>query len=308
MEIILNERKYIEEVLAGNRKPEELSIKKFIKLLAYYNRNVLELSTKKNADKIIETAARCYPEFSITGFSQVIDHYVNMSKTKRLIEIESIPVTEREFKIIRSLYSVACERVLFTMLVYAKYNNLLRSIDGNWTNIPLKTVWKVSRVTGSNDEKYEIVRKLLKKKLITQSRNSSSNNFKVNIVDNSSPIVLEITDMRELGLQYLRFVGRQIDKNIKICRKCGIHYRALSSNQLYCKKCTTPPDGNKVIYCEDCGQSIIVRLGDNHTTRCNECNDKYQRELKRRRMERYRAKKELVDATFKKSTLDKASI
>lgn len=290
MNIILNERAYIEEILSSLKKPDDISMKRVIKLLAIYNHHVLGLKNQKNADRIIEVLKALDPEYSITKYSQIIDQYVGIAKVKHLVEIEYIPVTEAELEKIRELDSIGLEKFMFTALVYTKYHNLINPQNNNWVDTPLKILWQEGDIRVKNRDKFSMTHKLTVMGLINMSSNSRVN-FKVNIINNSSHVVLKITDMRKLGLQYLSYKGLKKDKNIKLCKGCGIHFRAKSPNQLYCSNCLddSSKDEPKVIHCIDCSAPIIVPYTDNHTKRCKICKDEYYKKLKREYIQKRRS-------------------
>ena len=92
--------------------------------------------------------------------------------------------------------------------------------------------------------------------------------------------VLSISDFRELGYEYMNYLG----ENFTRCQECG---RLIKNNKYqnrkYCFDCVGYiPKMTKVITCIDCGKEFVVRAKNTKSVRCKECQDKHRKESKRR--------------------------
>lgn len=67
------------------------------------------------------------------------------------------------------------------------------------------------------------------------SRKNDNLNLKVNIADDGEP-VLKIEDFRELGYEYLNYIG---GGSFVRCEKCGRLVKQSGKNTKYCTECST---------------------------------------------------------------------
>ena len=111
----------------------------------------------------------------------------------------------------------------------------------------------------------------------------------VGFVDDTSDTVLELgeDDYKELAYAYLNYKNG----GYKHCKTCGRLFKMHKSapGRLYCKECgqKEKTDDFKIIQCQDCGIDIVVGMLNTKTCRCEECQDKSNKE----RYNRYNIKR-----------------
>lgn len=100
--------------------------------------------------------------------------------------------------------------------------------------------------------------------------------------------------MRNYQKEYygLYVAGSKDNYILKRCSKCGSLFNQKNNNQKLCKKCSTySPIGTKIIKCVDCGKDVEIDGIVKNKKRCDICQEKYNRERNRLRVEKYRNKR-----------------
>ena len=143
---------------------------------------------------------------------------------------------------------------MFTLLCLAKYYNVRNETNNNWTNLATKYVFKLARVSTTVDEQNYFVRDLYVMGLVSYSKKIDNLNLQVNFVDNDGDAALEISDLRELGYEYMQWKQGGYFR----CEHCGILVRQnKNGTRKYCKDCIGyQPIETKAIVCIDCGKSL----------------------------------------------------
>ena len=153
-----------------------------------------------------------------------------------LKKIDYITVTHNELKTISNIDSPKDKRLLFSLLVHAKYNNLLFESNNDWCNISIQDLYKTARVSTRNSkEKALHLCKLNTQGYIDFSKKNVNHNIRCLIIDKeSTDKALIISDIRELGYQYLNI----FDKNhFCRCEKCGKIIKKINKNDFSTKYC-----------------------------------------------------------------------
>lgn len=277
MELIMNERKESENIIANGNINTNTASKLF--LLAKYYRSIGE-NTQQIRDSLSCIMADKYNNYNPDDWDEIIQKYSNKSANYNLVEIDGIPITKNELKTISQINNKKLKKVAFTILVLAKFCNMKNPNNNNWVLVDEYNVFKRARITGTIQAQFSCFYELSKMDLITYSRKVDNINVRVGFVDNTSDIVLKITDLRELGYQYLMYCGEKFIK----CAECGIVTRATSHNKRYCKNCAGyQPIVSKVIKCCDCGIEFEVKGSIKNKKRCDKCQREHIKEYDRQR-------------------------
>lgn len=246
----------------------------------YHEKGLRHAGIVKYIDEFMPQA---YPYYNEANWYKKITRYVSKAKTHPLVIIPEIPITLAEIGSIRSVNNETKEKLLFTLLCLAKYNNLYKGaeVNNNWVNFQDSVIFSQAKVTGTSTYKDYLIYELKEAGYVTNNIKNSTVNIKVNFVDDESPSVLRITDMHELGYQYLLFKG---NKSIKKCKACGKYFRARYKNVQYCNPCKKKePQEFKVINCKVCGNPVTIPIKDNRTTMCQKHRTEHQRERQRKK-------------------------
>ena len=288
MDIIMNEYTYAENLLnKQDLKACDLGDKpsSTLNLLARYYREI-----GKNDDEIKELLSdflnRCLKDkYKESKWIDSIFYQVVKSKKYNLKKVDNVIVTKSEMEIIQSVKGKSRQKVLFTLLVLAKYYNAVSDKNKNWTNLEYKKIFKLANVQLSIQNQALLINDLYNCGFVNVSKNVGKPNIQVNFVDNESDTVLTITRLKDLGKEYLMFCGEDYIR----CQKCGTLVKNYKNTNKYCKTCGQyQPIETKTVICVDCGKEFSVDARITNKIRCDECQGEKKRKDTKLRVQRYR--------------------
>lgn len=233
MPVILNEKEYAEQIIekgeVGNKPTSTLF------LLSKYYRQEKKLSERKTAEKLNEFMKQNYKGYNEALWEDIIEDISKKGKKYLIQEIKSIDITQKELDEISKLTNMKYEKLLFTMLCYAKLYNTLSETNNGWINTDIKEIYKSARVTVKyRNDKFLYLNDLEETGLISFSNKNDNLNMRINFIDNDSDVVLKITDFRELGYEYQNYIG---DGKFIRCSECGRIVRKNGKSDKYCSNC-----------------------------------------------------------------------
>ena len=288
MELYLNERKTAQEIIETGKYTDK--IQNVLMLLARYYYHGLQIHRKKVITQhLIDFMQKHYKNYDINEWSNFFEVCIRNAKKYPLVEIDYVPITQAEMDIIEGLRGRKQKRLAFTVLVLAKYGNLRNSKNSNWIMTEEYQIFKRARVSGSLEYKNLILHSLYKQQLIQLSHKVDNVNVKVMFINDDSPVVLKVTDLRELGYQYINYVSG----GYNCCAECGKMFKIKMNNHKYCSGCARNveyhvPMITKKIICCDCGKEFEVSAKNNMSVRCDDCykiyRTKYWREYKQKQI------------------------
>ena len=121
------------------------------------------------------------------------------------------------------------------MLCYAKLYNCISENNNGWINTDIKEIFRVARVSVKyRNDKFLYLNDLEKIGLISFSNKNDNLNIRVNFVEMNGKYIFDIDDFRELGYEYLNYIGN--GKFIR-CSECSCLIRKTNNKCLYCAKC-----------------------------------------------------------------------
>jgi len=280
MKLLLNEVLEAEQIISGDK----LSVKPFeaLSLLARYYRQIKELSPKETREHLYSWLGGQLGTHS-DDWNEFIEKVVANSKKYPLLQIEKISITKSEMNKIQSLKRKNQQKLAFVLLVYAKYGNAKSSKNNSWVLTQQYKVFQTARVVG--DSRWTSMKELRDAGLIEFAHKVDNINVRVLFIDDKSDIELEITDLRELGYQYLRYIGEDFIE----CQECGVLVRKTVHNKRYCKGCAGyQPIKTKKIQCCDCNEWFEVESSSRNRTRCDYCQSIKVKEDTRKRVNKMR--------------------
>ena len=234
--MILDEYKIAEQALAENR----LQHKKDIFILAKYLRHEVGCNESEAYNILNSIMAQSFSDYNAVKSALYLMKVAKKAANYQLKRIISLGITQQELDTIRTLHDYSkIERLLFTLLVYAKYNNQLSDDNNNnWCNIGINELYKIAKVSTRNaKERGIILHRLENHGFITLSRKNTNLNIRCEFVDDKNEPILQITDLRELGYQYLNLTKSE---EFTYCQKCGVIVKKRSKNDFstrYCSIC-----------------------------------------------------------------------
>ncbi len=303
---IINERKFIDEILATGYI-DEIHTAKILGKLAkhyYWDLGYKEARTVKALDAYMIAH---YPGYNENSIKQLIKTnnsrqpiyywerlYKRLYKTAMktpICEADGIWITQSELDKIAELNDKVLERLAFVMLCYAKLYKVRNPNANGWVySNKYKDIFKQARITCKVDKRYEILNELDRKGYLFPYQFPSAEKMekmstytlqriherqldsRVMFINDDSEKIIFIDDWRELGYYYRRYKGENIIK----CVKCGKLDRGNKNRtKKYCSSCT----GNLVTYeynskqcqCIDCGKMFGVLPEARTRKRCPNC-------------------------------------
>lgn len=233
MPVVLNEKKQAEYIIekgeVGNKPTSTLF------LLAKYYRQKENLNKEQTFNKLNEFMGKNYKNYNSATWEDIIEDISKKANKYPLREIDYIEITKSEIDTIRNVCNIKYEKLLFTMLCYAKLYNKISDKNNGWVNTDIKELFRVARVSVRyKNDKFLYLNDLETAGLISFSNKNDNLNLRVDFVDNDSETVLKIDDFRELGYEYLNYIG---DGKFIRCECCKRLIRKKSNKQKYCTDC-----------------------------------------------------------------------
>lgn len=236
MPVVLNEVKQAEHIIekgeVGNKPTSTLF------LLGKYYRIKENLDKEQTFNKLNEFMEHNFKNYNSALWEDIIEDICKKANKYSLREINSIGITQKELDIISDIDNLKYQKLLFTMLCYAKLYNLISENNNGWINADIKEIFKVARVSVKyRNDKFLYLNDIEKTGLISFSNKNDNLNIRVNFVDMDGKSILDVDDFRELGYEYLSYIGN--GKFIR-CKKCGILIKKNSKHDAstkYCKAC-----------------------------------------------------------------------
>ena len=251
MSIVLNEHHSAEDSIRAKSlgsKPSET----LLRIARYYIDNDGYSCTKKDIRKKLDLfLLQCDPTISIPKWSPLLDFISDKAFKRDAVLIDSIVITKPEMKTINSLDSVQLRRLAFTLLCLAKYWNIATKSTDYWVNSKDNEVMKFANINTSIRRQCAMYATLKDLNLVQFSKKIDNTNVRVCFAEEGEPAIY-ITDLRNLGYQYLKYCGQPYFE----CANCGITV-----------KITEPHKGRKQKYCKDCAISVSTQQRVNSVMR-----------------------------------------
>ena len=290
IELHLNERKVAEQAIQSGTYRDKT--KDILSLLARYYYHIMQIHRKKQIFEFIDMwMQRYYKNYNVNEWSDLINLYIDNAKKYPLTQIDCVPVTEAEMKSIQSVEGDKQRRLAFTALVLAKYGNLRNEKNNGWIMVESYQLFKRAEIHESVENSYLLLHDLCKAGLIEWSKRVDNINFQVRYIQDDSNVVMNVTDLRELGLQYMNYAYG----GYGYCRECGKMFKMTMNNHKYCRDCAYVVEYHKpmltqTITCCDCGEEFEVSSKSHKAVRCPECYEEYRKCQVKKNVRKYRSK------------------
>lgn len=277
--ILLNELEEAKNIL--EKKDINNNPKACINLLIRYFVNNEGLDKEQTLQRVDGFLRNSFRKYNFSKWVDYLKKQIKAAKKYPLSEIQSVPITKIELNTIEQLHNIRFEKVAFTLLCFAKLYNLKNEKNNGWVNQELKTIFKHARVTIKAVEQCLLIAQIRDAGLIHYSSGVDNTNIKVNFIDDSNEnVVLNVSDFRELGYEYMLWKG----ENFFRCSECGILAKQnKKGNRKYCSSCSKYNKiEEKVIHCIDCGCEVEINGVVKNKKRCDKCQEEANLERKRK--------------------------
>ena len=241
LNLILNEKKYIEEIIQCGELPDTISPYAMVTYLTkyYYDRDIklkeLIAIVCDQMDKF-HIPVEQYQEYKgKIRIKKVYNEIVN-NKTFMLKEYEYIPLYKSEYDKIMQCESDREKKLLFTIYILARYTNKY-----GWVYFSEKDIYQLANVSHTNKNQIDLIAKLIHEGFIKETRKVNDLKIGVKLSDGKDDqIIFEVDQLSYLGNQFIAFVK----PGYKVCDNCGKLIKIKSKNDYSTK------------YCNDCAYKI----------------------------------------------------
>lgn len=202
MEIFLNEHDKVKDIIdTGNVR--ELGIyRTAVLLLKYY----LISESKKKACKLTEEfLLKNEKMLSGVDASNIVERAVKTAQKSELVNIESIPITQKEIDIIESFRYLPEKRSALALLCVGKYYKIITGHEGLWVWNPDDVMVKFGRVKTGDRGRDSILREMRDRGLIRFSKKVDSLSIEVLYGDDEGEPVINVTNMKNLWNFYMSY-------------------------------------------------------------------------------------------------------
>lgn len=203
------------------------------------------IKPKQRKEKIYKFCEKYIENFNDVKFFRKINAALKngSKKDNPLINIEKIPITDKEIQYINDLdIEYNYKKVIFCLLVNMKIKKEIckikysKNIEGNYisgTQKRYNEILKVSKI--SNTYKInDIINVLEKLGLIDVRTRGKINLLFIKNIEDSCKIIFNINTFDNIGYYFDWYNG---DKKIIRCENCGKLIRQSANNRKYCRSC-----------------------------------------------------------------------
>lgn len=255
MAIVLNEYEWAEKMIHNRdlgKKPFE-TLKRVAKY--YYENRYSKREIRRLLDQFLVS---CNPDASLFFWSDSLDKIAKSVHKYPLIQIDYIPITQEELAKIQDAGSSNVQRLAFTLLCVSKYWDLVSPQNNHWVNSPDREIFSMANISASSKTQDMLYGKVLNAGLIRQSKKIDNLNMQVLFQSESqdNPVLL-IKDFRNLGYQYLKYLGGPFFE----CEQCGATVKMAEHKQYQSRKkdCYHGGRGRRQRYCPSCAAEIRTK-------------------------------------------------
>lgn len=248
MTVVLKENEWAEEMIQANdlgKKPSE-TLRRVARY--YLDKGYSPTDTRKRLDSFL---VKCEPTYSLSKWSDTLDHALTRALKYNAIKIDSIDITKPEMNRIDSLEGKQTKRLAFTLLCLAKYWKIVMPDGDNWVNNKDSEIMALANINTSIKRQGLMYWTLREAGMVQFSKKVDNTNVRVCFAEDGK-VVLHITDFRNLGYQYLMYHGEPYFE----CVNCGIT-----------NKINNPKNNRKPKYCSECAAKIHMQQAVNSVMR-----------------------------------------
>ena len=229
-EIIMHEKAWVEDALSrltmGRRPGRTLS-----RLARYY---FAEGYRKSEIPALLEAfMMKCDPKINLVKWQPFLESVVKSADRFEMIEVDRVVITKGEMDRIQGLDGRQRQKLMFTLLCLAKYANAVNAQNNGWVNMDTRDIFALANITMTTTRQSLLINDLWQAGFIGYSKVVDNVNLRVLNVDTDGEAALEVTDMRNLGNQYMMYLG----DSYMACQECGIVIRKTGRSHKYCRDC-----------------------------------------------------------------------
>ncbi len=231
--IILNEKAYVEDRLR-DKNIEPSKMYPFLSLYARYLYHENHWKKAEILDALHTFLRENDPGYSPAGCAPYLEKYANSADKYLLCKCPGIRVTRKEIAAIEEIHDKVLERLAFTLLCLAKFQNHRNPDNHNWVSYGSGEIYSMACINTTSFEKDLKLGKLRESGRIAYAKKINNLNIQVLYMDDDSEEALFVSDFRKLGNEWRLFHG----ENYFRCTSCGILTKRKNNSQKYCRDCS----------------------------------------------------------------------
>lgn len=239
MAIVLRENEWAAEMIKSGKlgkKPSE-TLRRIARY--YLDAGYSKCEARDFLDKFLLC---CDSGYSLPKWSDALDTALRRALKYPAIDIDGVDVTYPELEKIATLDGKPLQRLAFTLLCLSKYWEQITPNHSTWVNEKDCDIMAMANVGASIKRQCALYSSLQKIGFITFSKRVDNTHVCVNF-KHDGEIALHITDFRNLGYQYLKYLGEPYFE----CENCGLVTKINS------------PMGRRQKYCAECAVVVHMR-------------------------------------------------
>lgn len=105
------------------------------------------MDKEQTFSKLNEFMENSYKNYNSALWEDIIEDISKKANKYSLRELDCIGVTQQELDKISDIDDLKYQKLLFTMLCYAKLYNCISENNNNWINADIKEIFRVARVS-----------------------------------------------------------------------------------------------------------------------------------------------------------------
>jgi hypothetical protein len=233
---ILNERVRARDIITsktivGEKKDTAVLLTK------YYSE--LGEDCVKIKNNILDLFESTDPEFNRVLNSGWVERLVKANHNEKISDVSYIPVTQYELDKIASVKNLNMEKVLFAMLVCAKYDKKEKFNDYWYNEQVVNTglqmfseLFKMAKISQKKDAQFNILNSIITKTdMVSMSNRPDRVGFKLNYVGGDGEVLKIQSFDTDFINEYLKWKGYEL------CEVCETAFERSIHNKKYCKNC-----------------------------------------------------------------------
>lgn len=237
---VLNEREKAKQIIESK---QIIGSKKDTALLVIKYYNELGEEQTKIRNNILDIFAHNDAEFNKVMNIQWVDRYVKNNKDAVFNSMEYVSISKQELEKISSVKNLNMEKVLFVMLVCAKYDKKERFKDYWYNEEVVNTglqmfseLFKMAKISQKKETQLNILNSIVTKTdMVSMSSRTDRVGFKLNFIGGYDCEVKISSFDYDFINEYLLWKG------LDLCEVCGDVIEKVSvkaTSQKYCKDCS----------------------------------------------------------------------
>lgn len=252
---IFNEEKHAEQMLENGFLLKEVNSYE-LGILSKYYFTELKLNRNKVRDKLVEFCKEYDKNFDEVIYRKMLNGIVEYGKKFDFVNVDIIKITKNELEVISKINDFKREKILFVMLVFAKYRNMLNlekdvkirkeskkhtrnGLDRYFVTEKHSAIIRNAKVTMSVKNRNVVFRYFEDLGIVKMTNNCNFELLFVEKINENSEVVIEIDNFEDFIYHYYKWKD---EKSVVECDVCGRPILKTSNRKKYCNSCWKEKD------------------------------------------------------------------